>query len=60
MKTLFLTAERMAVEKALLASEQLNRPLIASTSDYVYTITIAGARAEATSHGQGWASVQIA
>ncbi len=39
MKTQLLTAERKAVEKTLFASERPNLSFIASTSDYVYTLS---------------------
>jgi PAS domain S-box-containing protein len=52
-KTEVLIAERKVAEQALSASEQFNRSLIASTSDYVYTVVMDQGGAGATSHGQG-------
>ena len=48
MKTEFLIAERKVAEQALFASEQRNRALLASTSDYVYSVTVEGGRAVGT------------
>ena len=50
-------AERKVAEQALLVSEQRYQSLLASTTDYVYTVTMDHGRALATSHGPGCEAV---
>jgi PAS domain S-box-containing protein len=53
MKTEVFMAERKVAEQALLVSEQRYQSLLASTSDYVYTVTMDRGRSVATAHGPG-------
>ncbi len=53
MKTEVLIIERNVAKKALMASEQRYQALLASTTDYVYTVTMDRGRLVATSHGPG-------
>ena len=57
MRTEVLTAERQVAEQALLVSEQRYQSLLASTTDYVYTVTMDHGRSVATSHGPGCEAV---
>src|SRR5512136_1314606 len=57
MKTEVLVAERKAAEQTLLASGQQYLSLLASATDYVYTVTMDCGRAVATSHGPGCEAV---
>ena len=50
-------AERKVAEQALQESEQRYKRLLASTADYVYTVTVDRGRSVATSHGPGCEAV---
>jgi len=57
MKTVVPTTEAKAAEQALRLCEQRYQALLASTSDYVYTVTMHHGRWAATSHGAGCEAV---
>jgi PAS domain S-box-containing protein len=57
MKTELYAAERKVAEQALMVSEQRYQSLLASTTDYVYTVTMDRGRSVATAHGPGCEAV---
>lgn len=57
MNTEILVAERKMSQQALRASEQRYQSLLASATDYVYTVTMDRGRAMATSHCPGCEAV---
>lgn len=57
MKTEVFAFERHVHEKVLSESEDRYRRLLASTSDYIYTVTLENHRAAATSHSPGCEAV---
>jgi PAS domain S-box-containing protein len=57
MKTEVFALERHVHEKVLSESEDRYRRLLASTSDYIYTVTLEDHRAAATSHSPGCEAV---
>jgi PAS domain S-box-containing protein len=57
MNTDLLMAERETAEQSLVASERRYQSLLASTIDYVYTVTLDGRRSVSTSHGSGCEAV---
>jgi PAS domain-containing protein len=57
MKTEIYAAERKVAEQSLQESEQRYNRLLASTADYVYTVTVDQGRSVATSHGAGCKAV---
>jgi PAS domain S-box-containing protein len=57
MKTEIYAAERKVAERSLQESEQRYNRLLASTTDYVYTVTVNRDGSVATSHGPGCKAV---
>ena len=57
MHTTVLTAERNRAERAVQESEQRYKRLLASVTDYVYSVTVEQGRPVATAHGAGCEAV---
>ena len=57
MHTTFLVNERNHAEQAAQESEQRYKRLLASVTDYVYSVTVDQGRSAATSHGPGCVAV---
>lgn len=57
METTIILAERKLSEQALQESEERYRRLLASVTDYIYTVTVREDRSTATTHGPGCEAV---
>ncbi len=52
-----INISRISVEQVISESEQRYRRLLASVTDYVYSVTVAGGKAVSTTHGPGCEAV---
>ncbi len=57
METTIILAERKLSEQALQESEERYRRLLASVTDYIYTVTVRDGRSASTTHGPGCEAV---